>query len=73
MQRSDEPAATTTYEISFTPINPLPPDGSIQIAWPEEIQIPTSITGTVVTNKAWENKCSVDPAKLTITIIEVFS
>ena len=73
VQRSEEPAAVTTYEISFTPVNPLPPDGSIQIAWPDNIELTTAITCTVVTNKAWENKCNIEPAKLTITITEVFS
>ena len=73
MQRSEEPAAVTTYEISFTPVNPLPPDGSIQIAWPDNIELSTSITCTVLTNKIWENKCNIEPAKLTITITEVFS
>ena len=73
MQRSMEPAAITTYEISFTPVNPLPPDGAIQIAWPDNIELTTSITCTVVTNKAWENKCNIEPDKLTITINDVFS
>ena len=29
IQKNNEPATATTYEIRFTPINPIPADGSI--------------------------------------------
>ena len=34
LQYNSEPAAPTTYEIWFIPINPIPTQGSIQISWP---------------------------------------
>jgi len=33
-QGSLKPAEPTTYTISFTPKNPIPPQGSIQLSWP---------------------------------------
>ena len=37
VQQDDEPNVPTTYTIVFMPTNPIPPSGSIQIKWPDQI------------------------------------
>ena len=35
-----KPSEKTTYEITFTPYNPIPKDGAIEITWPDQITVP---------------------------------
>ena len=63
----------TTYEIRFTPINPIPADGSIQITWPNNVFIREDVQCKVITNRVWEQSCSPNTEKRTINIERVFS
>ena len=73
IQKNNEPATVTTYEIRFTPVNPIPSDGSIQITWPNQVTIDQNVQCTVITTRAWENSCTIDTINKTINIIQVFS
>ena len=73
MQLNSEPNTATTYEITFVPQNPIPSQGSIQISWPQDVQVPDTVKCTVTTNRVWEEKCTIDTDKQIITIVDVFS
>ena len=46
----------------------------MQITWPSElIEVPDSVTCTVVTNRAYEKVCNISQSEYTITISNVFS
>jgi len=55
------------------PINPIPTNGSIQITWPEKVEIPANTQCKVMTNRLWENVCTLDEINRTINILNVFS
>ena len=73
IQKNNEPATVTTYEIRFTPRNPIPADGAIQIKWPVQIIIDQTVKCTVITNRAWEQSCTFNYINRTINIANVFS
>ena len=55
IQKNNEPATATTYEIRFLPANPIPSDGSIQVTWPSQVIIKKDqVQCTVITNRAWD-------------------
>jgi len=68
-----KPATPTIYTMSFTPVNPIPPTGSIQISWPTQVSIEPDVICTVTTNRVWTGKCNVDMSRSTLTITDVFS
>ena len=67
----------TTYTIDFTPINAIPKSGSIQISWPQQVEVTSDFTCQVRTNKKFSQKekpiCNVNQESRTITITGVFA
>lgn len=65
----------TEYTISFTPQNAIPPKGSIQMTYPQQISLvdgaATKCTVTT-TEGVFANNCVVNPNSQTITITDVF-
>ena len=72
-QASLKPATPTVYTISFTPRNPIPPQGSFIIKWPPQVQIKNDLECSVRTNREYSGVCTVDENSRTITILDVFS
>lgn len=65
---------TTTYTVYFTPVNPMPASGSIQIGWPKQVTVTSRFNCKVRTNRLFtdQSHCSVNRESRTITITGVF-
>lgn len=61
IQLSNDPEQITTYTIWFMPTNPIPPTGSVQIAWPSQVRLMPDVTCTVITGTTYENSCVINP------------
>jgi hypothetical protein len=70
-------SAETIYTIDFTPINAIPKTGSIQISWPQQVEVTSDFTCTVRTNRLFSQTekpiCNVNQESRTITITDIFS
>jgi hypothetical protein len=66
--------ALTNYTLRFTPVNPLPPTGSIQIGYPQQIVLKDGpFTNCTVTTTADYQSCSISTDSQTIIIDNVFT
>jgi len=67
-------AEKSTYTIDFTPKNPMPITGSIQVTWPDQISVTNEFVCKVRTNRLFtdQQNCTVDKASRIITITGVF-
>jgi len=67
----------TSYTLDFTPVNPIPRTGSMQISWPRQVQVTSDFGCQVRTNRLFSNKekpiCNVNQESRTITITDVFA
>lgn len=64
-----------TYTVKFTPVNSIPPKGSIQITWPQQVTVTSDFVCKVTTNKVHEDSesmCSLNAGSRTLTIKNAF-
>lgn len=65
----------TSYTISFTPVNPIPATGSIQMTYPQQISLTegaATVCTVTTTVQTYTSNCVVDDNAQTITIKDVF-
>ena len=66
-----KPADPTIYTIMFEPKNPIPPQGTIVIGWPDKVQVEDDVNCIVTTNAAVNLPCTVDQSQRLIIIENV--
>ena len=71
---TEEPEAITEHTLNFQPINGLPQDGSIQITYPEQLEMTQgdATACQVKTFQIFSTGCTVDSVNRIISIVGVF-
>ena len=73
-QTSEGFGVESTYEISFTPLNPIGKDGMIQVTWTDQVKfLKDKQVCTVQTSQVYKNECVFDYDNRMVKIFNVFS
>jgi hypothetical protein len=70
-QASVKADEVTTYKINFTPVNPLPSTGSIQMTYPQQISLVNknnTLCNVSTVTTSFTTACKIDSESRTITI-----